>query len=239
MKINVLQHSNDTMATLHSRVVVIDVFRATTTIVTALENGAHQIIACNSIEEAVSSQQESPCFEKTLLAGEKNMIKPVDFDLGNSPLECIPEKVAGKTLFLASTNGTKAIRRCANAKKLYVCCIRNVRAVAEFLAHEKMDLTIVCSGSQGTYSSEDAVCAGLLIYHLRRFLPVQLDDLAYSFMELAIKNNAVNKALIKQSKAYKKLLHEGFLADLHFCLEESVSSVIPISSQQGVITRLI
>ena len=239
MKINLRQHSNDTVANLHSTVVVIDVLRATTTIVTALENGAHQIIACNSIEEAVTSQQASSCFEKTLLVGEKNMIKPANFDIGNSPLECSPEKVLGRTLFLASTNGTKAIRRCTTADKIYMCCIRNVRAVAEFLAHEKSDLTIVCSGSQGTYSIEDAVCAGLLIYHLHRFLPVQLEDLAYSLMELAIKNNAMNKALIKQSKAYKKLLHEGFLADLKFCLEESISSVIPVASQQGVITRLI
>ncbi len=239
MKINLLQHCNDSVNELHSTVVVIDVLRATTTILTALENGARQLIACDSVEEAVLAHQNHLSPQDSLLAGENSRHKPAGFELGNSPLEFVSEKIAGKTIFLSSTNGTKAIRRCTGAQRIYVCCLRNVRALAEFLAHENRDFTIVCSGSKGTYSSEDAVCAGLLIHYLRKISIVQLDDLGSSFAELAIKNNAMNKGLIKQSKAYRNLLQEGFLSDVNFCLQESVSSVVPVSSQQGVITRLV
>ena len=123
--------------------VVFDVLRATSTIVTALHNGAKAIIPVGEISEALAFKKAKSGKRKAdtiLLGGERDGVRiraaqtgGTDFDLGNSPRECTPETVRGKTIVSTTTNGTRALRACAGAKTVLVGSFLNLAATAEFI----------------------------------------------------------------------------------------------------------
>jgi 2-phosphosulfolactate phosphatase len=147
--------------------VVFDVFRATTTMVTALANGAVAIIPVAEISDALAVRQWDP---SVLLAGERDGLRirsalsgGVDFDLGNSPREFTREKVAGRTVVMTTTNGTRALRSCAHASGVLVASFLNLPATARFLARRRPStLLLVCSGTLEQASLEDVLGAGAL-----------------------------------------------------------------------------
>lgn len=147
--------------------VVFDILRATTTMMTALANGADAIIPVAEISEALALRQQRP---DGLLAGERDGLRiraaqtgGVDFDLGNSPREFTPEKVRGKTIAMTTTNGTRALRACAGAKVVLIGSFLNLRAVATWLQREQpIDLLLVCSGTHEEAAYEDTLAAGAL-----------------------------------------------------------------------------
>ncbi len=147
--------------------VVFDVFRATSTIITALANGAAKIIPVSEIPEAIALRQRNPA---VLLAGERdgfrigaNLTGGLDFDLGNSPREFTPAKIQGRTIALSTTNGSRAIRACASAKAVVICSFLNLAATAQFLRrHPAPRLLLVCSGTIDQASYEDVLGAGAL-----------------------------------------------------------------------------
>lgn len=146
-------------------VVVIDVLRASTTITTALRNGARQVIPATSVESAVkiSGNLFGDVF---LLGGERNGRTVEGFSLGNSPIEYAHEKVGGKSIIFSSTNGSQALVKGRYASVLLVCGFVNVSAVADVLRGLGGDFTILCAGNNGTPSLEDSVCAGTLLQTL-------------------------------------------------------------------------
>jgi 2-phosphosulfolactate phosphatase len=147
--------------------VVFDIFRATSTIVTALANGAAAVIPVSEIPEALALRTERP---EVLLAGERDGLRiradltgGPDFDLGNSPREFTPERIHGKTIVLSTTNGSRALRACAPAKAVIIGSFLNLRATAEYLqlmapAH----VLLVCSGTVNQASYEDVLGAGAM-----------------------------------------------------------------------------
>ena len=147
--------------------VVFDVLRATTSIMTALAKGAEAVIPVGTIEEALREKQKNP---GALLAGERDGFRihagltgGVDFDLGNSPREFGRGKVAGKTIVMTTTNGTRALKACAGAKEVLIGSIRNVGAVARWVREQRPEqLLIVCSGTYEEASFEDTLGAGAL-----------------------------------------------------------------------------
>jgi len=147
--------------------VVFDVFRATSSMVTALANGAEAIIPVGEIPEAITIKQKSP---GVLLAGERDGIRiraaqtgGTDFDLGNSPREFTRGKVAGKTIVMTTTNGTRALRSCAHAKTVLIGSFLNLKATAEsVLANSPENVLIICSGTYEQTAYEDALGAGAL-----------------------------------------------------------------------------
>lgn len=146
--------------------VVIDVLRATTTIATVLAAGAEAVQTFSNIEELmqVSDQWESDC---RLRAGERGGSKVEGCDLGNSPLECTPEQVKGKRFFLSTTNGTRALQRVEQTKKVLTAAFVNDQSVINDLKKEQPELVwLVGSGWQGSYSLEDTVCAGAIAHGL-------------------------------------------------------------------------
>src|SRR5471030_727641 len=114
--------------------VVFDVLRATSTFVTALQNGAKEIIPVTEISEALEIKKTRP---EVLLGGERDGVKisakGIDFDLGNSPREYTREKIRGKTIVSTTTNGTRALRACAGAQIVLAASFLNLGATAEFL----------------------------------------------------------------------------------------------------------
>jgi 2-phosphosulfolactate phosphatase len=144
-------------------VVVIDVLRAASTIVTALNNGARGIIPVADMGSAGQiAQNLDP--SGYLLCGEKDG-KPIeDFHLGNSPEAYTGERVKDKTLILYTTNGTPTLVRCSGAKELIIGSFLNAAAVAEHLKSKKAeDIIFVCSGWKSRLSFEDTLCAGYML----------------------------------------------------------------------------
>lgn len=147
--------------------VVFDVLRATSTIVTALANGAEAVIPVAEIPEALALREKLP---GVLLAGERDGLRiraeltgGVNFDLGNSPREFIRERVAGKTIVTSTTNGTRAFRACAHANQVLAGSFLNLKATAEYIrARRTAHLLVVCSGTLEQTAYEDILAAGAL-----------------------------------------------------------------------------
>ena len=156
--------------------VVFDVLRATSTFVTALHHGAQAIIPVSEIVEALEikkSEVGSRRSEVILLGGERNGVRisadGIDFDLGNSPREFTPEKVRGKTIVSTTTNGTRALRACANAQTVLAASFLNLTATAQFIRRQNFaHVLLVCAGTGENTALEDVLAAGALCELLGR-----------------------------------------------------------------------
>jgi len=151
-------------------VIVLDVLRATTTVITAIANGARAVIPAASSEEAVrlASNLER---DGVLLAGERRSLKIEGFALGNSPLEMTPEVVGGKTIVLATTNGTPALVAAQGGDPVLVGAVANFTALtrrAREVLLERGELVIICAGREREFALEDAYTAGRIIKALKR-----------------------------------------------------------------------
>lgn len=145
--------------------VVIDVLRASSTMITALSNGAKGVVPVKSMGDA-SQMAAKIASTHYLLCGEKDGIKIEDFDLGNSPFEYATDVVKDKTIILTTTNGTVAIQQAQMAKEIYIAGFLNLKAVVEKLQqqHANDDIVLICSGWKGRMSLEDILCAGMMVY---------------------------------------------------------------------------
>src|SRR5437867_5092825 len=147
--------------------VVLDILRATTSMMTALANGAEAIIPAGEIPEALAIKEEKP---EVLLAGERNGLRiladqtgGIDFDFGNSPREFVAEKVRGKTIVMTTTNGTRALRACAHAETVLIGSFLNLRAIVNWIRRElPPHLILVCSGTHSQATLADTLAAGPL-----------------------------------------------------------------------------
>jgi 2-phosphosulfolactate phosphatase len=143
-------------------VVVIDVLRASSSIITALANGAVSVIPAESKEEALTIRRRHPGRE-ILLCGERNGLRIPGFDLANSPGEYTRAAVGGKVLVFASTNGSKLMAKTVRAKRpLFIAGFVNIGAVIAKIAASGKDCLIACAGREGRYSLEDTAAAGML-----------------------------------------------------------------------------
>lgn len=146
--------------------VVIDVLRATTTILYALDAGAVEVIACSEIEEALAAASAYPR-SRVVLGGERGGLRIDGFDLGNSPLEYDAASVAGKTVIMTTTNGTRAMGRCRAADWVLIGAFVNAAALANRLA-SCARIALVCAGSDADVTRDDVLFAGLMVDRLQR-----------------------------------------------------------------------
>jgi 2-phosphosulfolactate phosphatase len=146
-------------------VVVIDVLRATTTIVSALAAGATQVIPCQEVDEAKRIAAELA--GGALLGGERGGRQIAGFDLGNSPAEYSRERVGGKAVAFTTTNGTRAMLRCRQARRVLLGAFVNFSAVCRELAGEER-IAMMCAGTDGQVTREDALLAGAVVDDLVR-----------------------------------------------------------------------
>jgi 2-phosphosulfolactate phosphatase len=165
-----LDQNNDEKITNDKLIVVIDILRVSSTIITAVEAGAQRIYPTLTVAEAFERKEnliEQGIEPSTiLLAGERRGLKVEGFDLGNSPLEYSPDIVKNKILVLSSTNGTKAMSRSLKANCVVVGAFLNGSAAAEFINTKDMDIVFYLSGTRGNFSYEDSAGAGFIIDRL-------------------------------------------------------------------------
>lgn len=217
-------------------VVVIDVLRATTTIITALANGAKAVIPAATSEEAVrlASNLEK---DGVLLAGERKSVKIAGFALGNSPLEMTAAAVGGKTIVLATTNGTPALVATQGGDPVLVGAPANFKAVAaraRAILAERGDLVIVCAGREKQFAGEDAYTAGRLIKAVRRGLKkVVLNDAARAAAVFVGEFGGWSEALA-QSEAARQLAEADLAADVTFAARADRFTVVPTYADRRI-----
>lgn len=214
--------------------VVIDVLRATSTIVSALGNGAREIIPVNTVEFAMKVSGTS-FGGQTLLAGERNSVKIDGFAMGNSPLEFKPEIISGKSIILYTTNGSKAIVKSKFSENLFVASFNNLTAIARHLLNLGEDTVIVCSGMNGMFCMEDSVCAGMLLDEMiQSHQSLELTDSGKACLVLYENVKDDIHAMLKKTEHGRLLEEKGFSEDLLHCAKVGISDVVPVYST-GVI----
>lgn len=217
--------------------VVIDVLRATTTIATALNNGAKSIKAFSDLDLLLNESDKLPPSERLRL-GERGGQK-VDFcDLGNSPLDCSEEVVRNKQLFISTTNGTRSLQRVKSAPTVLTAAMINYSAVVKYLQqHQPKNVWLLGSGWEGGYSLEDTVCAGAIASNLVDYAQTDLignDEVVASISLYQLwKDKLVD--LFKLSSHGQRLLRLDLEEDLKYCAQQNIISTLPIQTDAGVI----
>jgi len=214
--------------------VVVDVLRATTTIVTALMNGAKEIVPVSSVEFAMKAS--SNMFGgQTLICGERNTKKIDGFNLGNSPFEFTQEVIGGKSLVFFTTNGTKAIVKAKYSDEVLIASFLNLSAVAKYLAELNKPFEILCSGRNNSFCLEDTVFAGKLISEISTLVQdVELTDAGLASVSIAKTFGKNLKKMFAEAEHGKILIENGFEEDLKFCAKLNVTDSIPVFAS-GVI----
>ena len=215
----------DASALADTTVVVIDVVRATTTIIEALANGARAIYPTESTEEAVRLAS-SLGREDTLLCGERKGRKVEGFDLGNSPLEFSRDVVEGKKLVMSTTNGTRALGVAEEGGRVLVCSFTNLSAVAAAVQGDD-HVVLLCAGREDSFSLDDALCGGHLILRLLdgRGEGPALNDASRAARALGSARE-VSSALLAKSAGGEAVVEIGLGADLDVCADLDRHAVV-------------
>ena len=214
--------------------IVIDILRASSTIVEALSNGAKEIVPVGTIEFAV--KVSGGMFGgQTLLGGERNTKKVEGFALGNSPSEYTTEVVAGKTIVFYSTNGSRAIVKAKYSSNLFICSFNNIKALGKHLKKLNEDVIILCSGNNNFFSLEDSVCAGMLINELTTGKKRNdLTDASTSALTLFDSFGKDIHKMLCETEHGQLLIKNGYEEDLKACAELNKKDVIPFYSGNAI-----
>jgi 2-phosphosulfolactate phosphatase len=206
---------------------VVDVLRASTTIVAALTNGCAAIVPVADPDEARRRHATFPP-GSALIAGERRGEPLAGFDLGNSPLEYTEDRVGGRTVILTTSNGTRALVAARRAADVAVAGLVNLSAAAAWAAKTGRDVAILCAGERGAVSLEDHVCAGLLVARLAGDDGgVTLSETARAARALAARYRDDIARLAVDSSWARHLASRGRGADVAACLAVDTSTLVP------------
>ena len=208
-------------------VVVIDVLRASSTIATALSNGARAVVPVPDMAEAgkLASNLDPSSY---LLGGERGGEKIEGYHLGNSPLEYSQKTVGERTIVFNTTNGTVAIAAARQAEHLVIGSLLNAARVVEFILQADLDLTIICAGWRNRVALEDTLCAGLILSKLWNGKePGLMSDTSHiAFTQYQNDKTDVQKALRRCNHA-QWLSSQGHEDDVEYCLQVDKLPVLP------------
>ncbi|MEN9218936.1 MAG: 2-phosphosulfolactate phosphatase family protein [Gloeomargarita sp. DG_2_bins_126] len=217
--------------------VVVDVLRATTTMAVALGAGATAVQVFADLDELMRVSQHWPA-EQRLRVGERGGKVVSGFDLGNSPVDCTPERVKGRRLFMSTTNGTRALTRVQAAPQVLTCALVNRQAVVELLQKQQPErVWVVASGWEGAFSLEDTVCAGALLAGLGHLATTGNDE-AVGALALFEQWQGRLLELLQRASHGQRLLGLGQAEDLRFCAQLDCLTTVPRQSEPGVLTAL-
>lgn len=206
--------------------VVIDVLRATTTIIHALAAGCVDVRPCAEIEQAraLAGQMRAG---RVLLGGERNGKPICGFDLGNSPREYTPQVCRGNSLVMTTTNGTRALLRAAEAERSLVAGFVNFSAVCEQLRVDARPIHIVCSGTGGEIALEDTLLAGAFVEFLCEDGPVRLNDSARLAWDCFEHHGRVLSGALEIGHGGANLLALGFGEDIEAAARVDQFNLVP------------
>lgn len=203
-------------------VVIVDILRATSCMVTGFANGVKGIIPVATLDECKQYQKDG-----FICAAEREGKQVDGFELDNSPFSYMNEKLKGKTICATTTNGTLAISKSINAEKVIVGAFLNLSAIAIYLEHQPNDVIVHCAGWKGKVNMEDSLFAGALIEKLIHSHALNCDS---PYMALTYYQGVKNELLstVQNSAHAKRLSNIGINKDIEFCLEIDRFNVIPV-----------
>jgi 2-phosphosulfolactate phosphatase len=212
-----------------SIVVIIDIFRATSSICYGIHNGARAIIPVSTVEECRSFRQQGH-----LLAAERNGMVVDGFDFGNSPFSYSADKVADKTIVLTTTNGTRSIELSRQAKKVVIGSFLNLSALCNWLREQTESVLLVCAGWKGNFSLEDTLFAGAVVDRLQYDFHVE-DDSAVAAMDLYLNASGDLRRYLRKSSHSERLKQLDIEEDIAFCLQVDQLDTIPVLQGDALI----
>jgi len=201
-------------------VIVIDVLRASSSLLQAFANGCREVFPVESIERALSLHT-ALFTSDVLLCGERDGIKIDRFHLSNSPFEYTRDAVENKSLIFTSTNGSAALVNTRGSRETLICGFLNIDITAEAVRESAENLTILCAGKKNHFSLEDIVCAGMLVEKITAKQQEQhvLTDAARMAVQMFVKHSADLGGMVRISDHGQVLLNLGMERDLDFCVE--------------------
>ncbi|MFZ9754987.1 MAG: 2-phosphosulfolactate phosphatase [Bacteroidia bacterium] len=203
------------------QVVIIDILRATTTVVVAFENGVDHVVASASVKETQTFRDKG-----YLVAAERNGITVEGFDLGNSPQDYTPELVNGRNIALTTTNGTRALNMAEEAETVWVASFRNLTATADALTQNGRDVLLFCAGWKDRFNMEDTLFAGALAEQLMSRGWSTEDDATLAAMDLYTRNQSQLPDFLEQASHVQRFKTLHLESDLEVCLKTDSSRIV-------------
>ncbi|KAM3101744.1 2-phosphosulfolactate phosphatase family protein [Phormidesmis sp. 146-12] len=222
--------------------IAIDVLRATSTIATALSVGAEAVQVFSDMDKLMYESDAWPS-EKRLRAGERGGSRVTGCEMGNSPLDCTPELMHDRRLFISTTNGTRALQKIQGSTTVLAAALINRQAVVDhLLKHQPETVWIVGAGWEGSFALEDTVCAGAIAHSVAAGLGVTMEELAGNdevtgAVSLYEQWQADLLGLLHHASHGKRLLRLDCHDDLKYCSQTDVLDVLPIQREIGVLVR--
>ncbi len=228
MKIDIIISGDDIKENKlkNKAVVVIDMFRATSTIVTAFNNGCKELIPFLTIEETLE-EAERIGRDKCILGGERNAVKIEGFNISNSPLEYSKDIVNNKIILMTTTNGTKTLTRCKDADNILIGAMINGKAVADALLKLNKDVVIVNAGTNGNFSMDDFICSGYIIDKIiTQNNNFNLTDIGKT-AHIIYKSNENIVDYVKNAAHYSVMKSLKLDSDIQYCIQKSIINIVP------------
>jgi 2-phosphosulfolactate phosphatase len=231
-----LTHSNVSEGDVQGRtVVVIDVLRACSTIVTALDRGARAVMPVPDMAQAgkIASNLDPDVYR---LGGERGGKKIEGYHLGNSPPEYTQDVVEGRDIILNTSNGTRALEQAKEAHTLVAACFLNAGRVVDFVRRTADAVTIVCAGRQNRLALEDTLCAGLLLDRLwDRNEPYPVTDSAHTAYTLYHTDRDDLDNALRGANHAERLADQGRETDLDYCFRIDALPVLPYYTENRLL----
>lgn len=210
--------------TTDCNVVIIDIFRATSTITTALHNGAAAVIPVASVEECITIGNQTA---NSITAGERDGKVAPGLAYGNSPFEYPADFINGKTLVLTTTNGTKLLHMVQGAANIIIGSFLNLDAVVDFLKKDNKPVILGCAAWKDRFNLEDTLFAGAVASALQQDFTINCDS-ARAAIHLHEASKGAYLAFLKNSSHYNRLSGYGLLKDLEYCTSTNLHPIVPI-----------
>jgi 2-phosphosulfolactate phosphatase len=210
--------------TNNCNVVIIDIFRATSTITAALHNGAACVIPVASVEECITIGNQTP---NSITAGERDGKVATGLAYGNSPFEYPVDFINGKTLVLTTTNGTKLLHMVKGAANIVIGSFLNLDAVIDFLKKDDKPVVLGCAAWKDRFNLEDTLFAGAVASALQQDFTINCDS-ARAAIHLHEASKGEYLAFLKNSSHYNRLSGYGLIKDLEYCTSTNLHPIVPI-----------
>ena len=202
-------------------VVVIDIFRASSSICYGIDNGAHAIIPVATVDECLSYADQG-----YLLAAERNGEVVEGFDFGNSPYSYTAEKVKGQTVVLTTTNGTFAIQQAKQADQIVLGSFLNLTSICNWLLAQDKDVLLLCSGWKNKFNLEDTLFAGAVVHQIKKSFS-HFCDAAIASEDLYLQAQSDLRGYLYKSSHSQRLKELNIENDIQFCLKQDCCKAIP------------
>jgi 2-phosphosulfolactate phosphatase len=212
-------------------VVVVDIFRATSTMVAALANGVEEILPFADLEACRLMKDQG-----FLIGGERNGLTAPGFEMGNSPVAYLNGEYEGRKLAMTTTNGTQAIEKSRMADEILIGAFPNLQATVSYIQAQDKDVLIHCAGWKGHFNLEDSLYAGALVKSLESTHESSEDGaLAMSVLFEKVGHNL--KGFLSQASHAKRLQNHGIERDIDFCLTFDLYEIVVKLDERGFLVK--